>query len=91
MQAALLHVLTVWTIWHILAWSDLPGYKQVRNKLLTRFDTLREMVHCPLCFGFWISLALCVFTGEPSVQLTFIGAGGTFILDKVIALLESKS
>lgn len=93
MQDAVLHVLTVWTVWYILAWSDVPGYKRVRNDLLLRFETLKEMVQCPLCFGFWISLLLAALFPSPVVpfiQLVFIGSGGCYILDKVIARLESE-
>ena len=93
MQDALLHVLSVWTLWYILAWSTIPGYKDFREKMLLRHPLLKEMVLCPLCFGFWISLwlvALVPSAEVSAIHLILCGSGGCYILDKVITRLESE-
>jgi hypothetical protein len=92
MQDALLHILTVWSIWTVLAWSNVPVYKGLRDHALTKYPALRELVQCPLCFGFWISLVVVsvIPHTEHWFTLLWCGSGGTFILEKVITRLEGS-
>lgn len=92
MTDALLHVLSVWTMWYLVAWSTIPWYKDWRHNFLIRNPKINELVQCPMCFGFWCSLVFTVLM--PPVGYAFfvkvlVGSGGCYLLEKVVNRLES--
>jgi hypothetical protein len=51
-------VLASYALWFVFSQSDLPGWWKLRDRLIDRFTGLAAFLFCPMCSGFWCSLAM---------------------------------
>jgi hypothetical protein len=97
------HILATFAVFSIVSESNLPGWHQLRSYLSGKSETFMDFIHCPLCAGFWISLLISVAyqqtTGGlvpgfdclvPVLGLGFAGAAGTYLLDNLMAGLQTR-
>ena len=58
MADLILFVLSAYATWYVFSTAELPLWTGLRDIMMQRSETFMRFVYCPICSGFWISLAL---------------------------------
>ncbi len=98
MDKLLLFVLACYAAWFVFAQSELPLWSNARDWLCVKSPTFSKLVHCPMCSGFWCSLAVTIGFSWP-VQPTIAGitqvflnglagAAAVFLIETLVVRLE---
>jgi len=100
MDKLLWFVLASYGAWFVFSQSDLPLWGGMRDWLCLKSVTFSKLVHCPVCSGFWCSLALAIVFRWPisttvvDAAQTFAqalaGAAAVFLIETHVTRLESR-
>jgi len=58
MADLILFVLAAYAGWFVFTTAELPLWDPLRDIMMSKSPTFAKFIHCPICSGFWISLAL---------------------------------
>ena len=95
MTLFLIHALATYVLWSGVFQSSLPLLSGLRDKLASKNETFYRFVSCPLCSGFWCSLAVALVrvplvpVGE-LMAVALAGAATTFIIESVLTRYMEK-
>lgn len=98
MATLLTFVLASYGLWFVVTQSELPLWHKLRDRLSLRSGTFAKLMLCPVCSGFWCSLAVAV-TIEPTSCLTDVmarlvqalaGAAAVFLIEAHVTKLEER-
>jgi len=88
MADLILFVLSAYAAWFVLTTAELPVWYKLREELMTRSVTFSKFILCPICSGFWTSLALSfVFPLTASVIRWPDQAFGVWVLGPLVQAL----
>lgn len=102
MANLILFILAVYAAWFVFTTSELPVWESVRDSLMTKSPLFAKFILCPICSGFWVSVALSLMfplLGEPSnlydlavkVGLQALGgAGAIYLIERHMVRLEER-
>jgi hypothetical protein len=100
-----LFVLAAYAAWYIFSTAELPIWHRIRDAISSRSVVFFKFIDCPICSGFWVSLALSfVFPiaetaplfgpawGAVSSSLVqaFAGAGAVYLIETHVRRLEER-
>jgi hypothetical protein len=68
----ILNVLTSVAITCIIVHSEI--FRPIRNMALNINHTLGYWISCPMCFGFWVGLAVSLANGSPDIALGLLSS-----------------
>jgi hypothetical protein len=100
MSLLVLQVLASYALWLVISQSSLPVWSRLRDKLVERWSVVGTFLLCPLCSGFWCSLAVAPFStrlSSPSVAdfghllvMALAGAAGIYLIETYVSRLEAR-
>lgn len=99
----LIFLLTSYGVYFVLVQSGVPGWAQLRDKLAGKYNTVFELLQCPICSGFWSSVItstlFALYRGETVVSVRtvllvvlhgFAGAAWVYFVEAYIRRLEAR-
>jgi hypothetical protein len=95
MSVLLLFLLACFGVWRVFAISDLPLWGALRDAWMSDHPWFAAFILCPLCSGFWASLALSfacpLVPGNfgPVIQ-AFAGAATVFLVETQVQRIEER-
>lgn len=97
MNLLVLHILATYGLWYVIGQSSLPGWSKLRDRLMEKSETFGRFLLCPVCSGFWISLAFAAgsvawgaASGYEAGLRAFAGAAGCLLLETHVSRLQAK-
>jgi len=95
------HVLATYALWFIVAESKLPLWGDLRDSLMSKSETFARLMLCPICSGFWASLALVILTlvlpsswGCPqpvdAIVKVLYGTAGVYLIETLVTRATTK-
>ena len=60
MPDLILFVLACYAAWFVFTTAELPLWDPVRTKIAERSSTFTKFILCPICSGFWCSVAVAL-------------------------------
>ncbi len=87
------HILASYALWFALSQGNVPGLRQIREAAVGRWPGLLEFLMCPMCLGFWCSLAIVLAVPGPIPEMlikALAGAAGVFALEALVSRLEAR-
>jgi len=58
MADLIVFVLSAYAAWYVFTTAELPIWDPLRTALMTRSSIFAKFMLCPICSGFWVSLAM---------------------------------
>jgi hypothetical protein len=100
MDKLLYFVLASYAAWFVFSQSELPVWSNARDWLCLKSPTFSKLVHCPMCSGFWCSLAVAAASRWPfpatildAAHITLqglAGAAAVFLIETHVTRLERR-
>lgn len=100
MDKLLCFVLASYGAWFVFSQSDLPLWGRMRDWLCMKSPTFSKLVQCPVCSGFWCSLAVAFgfrWPVSPTIVDTIqvflhglAGAAAVFLIETHVTRLERR-
>ena len=58
MPQLILFILSCYAFWYVFTTAELPLWDRIRSWVLERSTTFTKFILCPICSGFWCSVAV---------------------------------